>query len=46
MDARVAPQRYVDADKVRKFIAEYVGIDAKELTDRTHLDDLGLDWLD
>jgi acyl carrier protein len=47
MDARVASQRYTDADKVRSFIAEYVGIDAKEVTDETHLtDDLGLDWLD
>jgi acyl carrier protein len=47
MDARVAPQRRLDADKVRSFIAEYVGIDAKEVTDETHLtDDLGLDWLD
>jgi acyl carrier protein len=47
MDARVAPQRRADADKVRSFIAEYVGINAKEVTDETHLtDDLGLDWLD
>jgi acyl carrier protein len=47
MDARVAPQRRADADKVRSFIAEYVGIDAKEVTDEMHLtDDLGLDWLD
>jgi acyl carrier protein len=46
MDARVAPQRCADADKVRRFIAEYVGIDAKEVTDEAHLDDLGLDWLD
>ena len=47
MDARVASQSYADADKVRSFIAEYAGIDAKEVTDETHLtDDLGLDWLD
>jgi acyl carrier protein len=47
MDARVAPQTYADADRVRRFIAEYVGIDVKEVTDRAHLtDDLGLDWLD
>jgi acyl carrier protein len=46
MDAQVAPQRYVDADKVRKFIAEYIGIDAKDVADEAHLDDLGLDWLD
>ena len=47
MDARVALQRRADADKVRSFIAEYVVIDTKEVTDETHLtDDLGLDWLD
>src|ERR1700746_2696898 len=47
MDARVASQRYADADKVRSFIAEYIGIDAEEITDEAHLtDDLGLDWLD
>jgi len=47
MDARQdAPQRHVDVDKVRKLIAEYVGIDAKEVTDEARLDDLGLDWLD
>ncbi len=47
MDARVASQEYADADKVRSFIAEYVGIDAEEITDEAHLtDDLGLDWLD
>ena len=47
MDAGIAPERHADADKVRSFIAEYAGIDAKEVTDETHLtDDLGLDWLD
>jgi len=47
MDAqRDAPQRHADVDKVRKFIAEYVGIAAKEVTDESRLDDLGLDWLD
>ena len=47
MDARVASQRYADADKVRSFIAEYAGVEVKEVIDETHLtDDLGLDWLD
>jgi len=37
---------YCNADTVRKFIAEYVGVDLKNVTDETHLtDDLGLDWL-
>ena len=46
MDA-VASQRHADADKVRSFIAEYAGVDVKEVIDETHLtDDLGLDWLD
>jgi acyl carrier protein len=47
MAARVAPQMYCDAETVRRFIAEYAGIDLKHVTDQTHLaDDLGLDWLD
>jgi acyl carrier protein len=47
MDSRVAPQVHFDSDKLRSFIAEYLGIDVKEVTDGAHLsDDLGLDWLD
>jgi hypothetical protein len=46
MGARVVPQMYCDADAVRRFIAEYAGIDLKHVTDETHLTDLGLDWLD
>jgi acyl carrier protein len=47
MVSRVAPQLYSDADKVRRLIAEYVSIDAEQVTDEAHLtDDLGLDWLD
>jgi acyl carrier protein len=47
MHARVAPQIYCDADAVRRFIAEYLGVDLKQVTEGTHLtDDLGLDWLD
>jgi acyl carrier protein len=47
MHARVVPQMYCDADSVRRFIAEYAGVDLKHVTDEKHLtDDLGLDWLD
>jgi acyl carrier protein len=46
MGARAALQRYADTDTVRKFIAEYVGVDLKDVRDEAHLDDLGLDWLD
>jgi len=36
-----------DADKVRTLVAEYLGVDAKLITDEAHLsNDLGLDWLD
>jgi len=46
MHARVAPQVYCDADALRKFIAEYAGVDLKDVTDEMQLTDLGLDWLD
>ena len=47
MDARGAPQREFEADKLRRFIAEYLGIDADQVKDEAHLsDDLGIDWLD
>jgi len=47
MDARAAPQMDFDADELCTLIAEYVGIDAKQVTDEVHFsDDLGLDWLD
>ena len=33
--------------KVRALIAEYLDIDAKQVTDEAHFgDDLGIDWLD
>jgi acyl carrier protein len=36
-----------DAEKIRTLIADYLGIDADQVTDEAHLsDDLGLDWLD
>jgi hypothetical protein len=37
MDARVASQRYADADKVRSFIAEYVVLMPKKLQMRRTL---------
>ena len=46
---RAAPRPRVnfDTDRVRTLIAEYIGIDAKRVTDETRFsDDLGLDWLD
>jgi acyl carrier protein len=47
MDARTAPQMDFNADEIRTLIAEYLGIDAQQVTDEAHLgDDLGLDWLD
>jgi acyl carrier protein len=45
MNAR-APQADNDADRLRTLVAEYLGIDADEVTDEAHLSDLGLDWLD
>ena len=34
-------------DKVRQLIADYLGVDASQITDEAHLsDDLGVDWLD
>jgi acyl carrier protein len=46
MDSRVSLE-ISDSDDVRRFIAEYAGIDPKEVTDEANLtDDLGLDWLD
>jgi acyl carrier protein len=47
MDTRTALQVDFNADEVRTLIAEYLGIDAKQVTNEAHLsDDLGLDWLD
>jgi acyl carrier protein len=45
MDAR-APQADNDANRLRTIVAEYLGIDADQVTDEVHLSDLGLDWLD
>jgi acyl carrier protein len=47
MDSLAAPQLCLDSEKLRSFIAEYLGVDLKQVTDEAHLsDDLGLDWLD
>jgi acyl carrier protein len=44
---RAAPQSNFDTDRVRTLIAEYIGVDAKRVTDEASFsDDLGLDWLD
>jgi len=36
---RTAPQEAFDSDKVRTLIAEYLGIDAKRVTDEAHFSD-------
>jgi len=47
MNAPAASQIDFDADKLRAFIAENLGIDAKRVTDEAHFtDDLGLGRLD
>src|SRR5215469_4109380 len=47
MVSRVAPRPSSDSEKVRRLIADYASIDAKQVTDEAHLSgDLGLDWLD
>jgi len=44
---RAAAQLDFDTNKLRTFIAKYVGIEAELVTDEAHFsDDLGLDWLD
>jgi acyl carrier protein len=45
MDAQ-SPQADIDADRLRTIVAEYLDIDADQVTDEVHLSDLGLDWLD
>jgi acyl carrier protein len=36
----------VVTDKVRTLIAEYLYVDIESVTDETHFDDLGADWVD
>ena len=43
MDSRSAPQVRLDSEKLRSFIADYLGVDPKEVTDEADLgDDLAL----
>jgi acyl carrier protein len=43
---RTAPQETFDSNKVRTLIAEYLGIDAKRVTDETHFSEFGMDRYD
>jgi hypothetical protein len=43
---RIAPQEAFDSDKVRALIAEYLNIDAKQVTDEAHFSELGMDRYD
>jgi acyl carrier protein len=47
MAAQAAPQGESNANKLRRLIADYLGIEAEQVTDEAHFaDDLGIDWLD
>ena len=41
-----APQELFDSDKVRTLIAEYLGIEAKQVTDEAHFGEFGMDRYD
>jgi acyl carrier protein len=41
-----APQEAFDSDKVRTLIADYLGIDAKRVTDEAHFSEFGMDRYD
>ena len=43
---RTAPQQAFDSDKARTLIAEYLGIEAKQVTDEAHFGELGMDRYD
>jgi acyl carrier protein len=43
---RTAPQEAFDSDKVRTLIAEYLGIETKEVTDEAHFGEFGMDRYD
>jgi acyl carrier protein len=43
---RTAPQEAFDSDKVRTLIAEYLGIEAKQVTDEAHFGEFGMDRYD
>ena len=40
------PQEAFDSDQVRTFIAEYLGIEAKQVTDEVHFGEFGMDRFD
>ena len=40
------PQQTFDSDKVRSLIAEYLGIEAKQVTDEAHFGEFGMDRYD
>jgi acyl carrier protein len=41
-----APQEAFDSDKARTLIAEYLGVEAKQVTDDVHFGELGMDRYD
>jgi acyl carrier protein len=41
-----APQEAFVSDKVRTLIADYLGIDAKRVTDKAHFSEFGMDRYD
>jgi acyl carrier protein len=41
-----APQEAFDSDKVRTLIAEYLGIEVKQVTDEAHFGEFGMDRYD
>jgi acyl carrier protein len=43
---RTAPQEAFDSGKARTLIAEYLGIEAKQVTDEAHFGELGMDRYD
>lgn len=43
---QTAPQEVFDSDKVRTLIAEYLGIEAKQVTDEAHFGEFGMDRYD
>ena len=43
---RTAPQEAFNSDKVRSLIAEYLGIEAKQVTDEAHFGEFGMDRYD
>jgi acyl carrier protein len=43
---RTAPREGFDSDKVRTLIADYLGIDARRVTDEAHFSEFGMDHYD